>query len=136
MNESSLSNGLVISIVEYSTPEEAQNAIKTLNDTKLDETERLIFVREVCSHLSLCLPPTISNSSLQDREERTFVSGPRRPPVRGRGAFGGYPGAGAVGRGGGGTFAPPPIPSTRGRQVFVGNVRYLPRISEASALSL
>ncbi|ELR15584.1 uncharacterized protein ACA1_164640 [Acanthamoeba castellanii str. Neff] len=30
-------------IVEYSTPEEAQNAIKTLNDTKLDETERLIF---------------------------------------------------------------------------------------------
>jgi hypothetical protein len=92
-------------IVEYSTPEEAQNAIKTLNDTKLDETERLIFVRE-------------------DREERTFVSGPRRPPVRGRGAFGGYPGAGAVGRGGGGTFAPPPIPSTRGRQVFVGNLPY------------
>jgi len=33
-------------LVEYSTREEAQLAIKQLNDTKIDNTDRLIFVRE------------------------------------------------------------------------------------------
>lgn len=33
-------------IVEYSTPEEAQKAIETLNDSKIENTDRLIFVRE------------------------------------------------------------------------------------------
>jgi RNA recognition motif-containing protein len=98
-------------IVEYSTPEEAQNAIKTLNDTKLDETERLIFVRE-------------------DREERAFT-----PAVVPRGGGGLGRGMGR-GRGGpvGGGFNPhpgmgrggfvPPAPSARGRQVFIGNLPY------------
>lgn len=94
-------------IVEFSTAEEAQNAIKTLNDTKLDETERLIFVRE-------------------DREERTFTpaviiprggGGMGRGAIRGRGGFSGHPG---MGRGG---FMPP-APSARGRQVFIGNLPY------------
>lgn len=98
-------------IVEYSTPEEAQNAIKTLNDTKLDETERLIFVRE-------------------DREERAFTpavvprggGGLGRGMVRGgRGGFNPHPHPHpGMGRGG---FVPPP-PSARGRQVFIGNLPY------------
>lgn len=128
-------------IVEYSTPEEAQNAIKTLNDTKLDETERLIFVREV-------LPPPPKRSPLfravriiglalllncstqtQDREERAFTpavvprggGGLGRGMVRGgRGGFNPHPHPHpGMGRGG---FVPPP-PSARGRQVFIGNVR-------------
>jgi len=47
-------------IVEYSTPEEAQNAIKTLNDTSLTDTDRMIFVRE-------------------DREDRNFAQAIQRP---------------------------------------------------------
>jgi RNA recognition motif-containing protein len=92
-------------IVEYSTPEEAQTAIKTLNDTKIDETERLIFVRE-------------------DREERAFTpaAAPRggglgRGIPRGRGGFNPHF---SMGRGG---FVPP-APSARGRQVFIGNLPY------------
>lgn len=90
-------------IVEYATVEEAQTAIKTLNDTKLDDTERLIFVRE-------------------DREERSFApvgrgGGMGRGGSRGRG-FAGHPGVG--GRGG---FVPPPT-SARGRQIFIGNLPY------------
>jgi hypothetical protein len=38
------------SIVEYATREEALNAIKALNDTKIGDSERLIFVREVSSY--------------------------------------------------------------------------------------
>jgi len=44
------------SIVEFSTPEEAQNAIKTLNDTSLTDTDRMIFVREVSF---LLVPPPL-----------------------------------------------------------------------------
>ncbi|KAL6047024.1 putative Single-strand telomeric DNA-binding protein GBP2 [Balamuthia mandrillaris] len=114
-------------VVEYSTPEEAQHAINTLNDSQVAEGQRLIFVRE-------------------DREDRNFSQAIQR----GRGAphFGGVPRGGApyfgrgggfyrggrgggrgVGRGGFNPFmgAPPMVPggvSARGRQVFVGNLPY------------
>src|SRR5947209_5045292 len=42
------------SIVEYGAPEEAQNAIKTLNNTSLSDTDRMIFVREVILSLFFC----------------------------------------------------------------------------------
>jgi len=106
--------------VEYSTPEEAQNAIKTLNDTSLTDTDRMIFVRE-------------------DREDRNFAQAIQRPV---RKAIGGsyrgmerYPSRGhrqdryadrgrdRFERG----FAGPTGRSARGthgRQVFVGNLPY------------
>jgi len=108
------------SIVEYSTPEEAQNAIKTLNDTSLADTDRMIFVRE-------------------DREDRNFAQsiqrGGRKGAVGGRG--------GGFGRGGYRAdrgiqerpgFAPRdrapvsrtsrPSGTAHGRQIFVGNLPY------------
>jgi len=100
VDESGRSKGC--GIVEYSAPEEAQNAIATLNDTKIDESDRLIFVRE-------------------DREERAFApptarGSSRGMAPRGRGGFGNV-------RGGRGGFVAS-APSTRGRQIFVGNLPY------------
>jgi len=81
-------------IVEYAEAREAQEAIRTLNDTTIKDTERLIFVRE-------------------DREARSF----NNKPGGGR-AFGGSYGAPAGASGGYATE------NTRGRQIFVGNLPY------------
>jgi len=116
--------------VEYSTPEEAQTAIKTLNDTSLPETDRMIFVRE-------------------DREDKSFsqsIQRGRDVGTRGyrgsrggggyasRGGFrGGYGGERSFDRGersfdrGERSFdrgAPLRTPTSGGRQVFVGNLPY------------
>jgi len=104
-------------IVEYSTPEESQTAIKTLNDTSIPDTDRMIFVRE-------------------DREDRNFAQaiqrGSRKPlgirPERG----GGFAGRGANRGGGfiGGRERPQAVSRTsqrgaaHGRQIYVGNLSY------------
>jgi len=49
-------------IVEYSTKEEAEKAIQTLNDTTIGDSERLIFVREDREHSN-------SNYSSRGREK-------------------------------------------------------------------
>jgi len=111
------------SIVEFSSPEEAQNAIKTLNDTSLADTDRMIFVRE-------------------DREDRNFAQAIQRPVRKVLGNRGGTERFG--GRGGyrqdryadrgrerfdrNGPYAdrapPRAARGTHARQVFVGNLPY------------
>lgn len=92
-------------IVEYANPEEAQNAIRTLNDTTIKETDRLIFVRE-------------------DRESRSFnnTRGPRSFTSGYNNSSNGpahhhHPSSG------GGSFGSA-IENTRGRKIFVGNLPY------------
>jgi RNA recognition motif-containing protein len=81
-------------IVEYATREEALNAIKALNDTKIGDSERLIFVRE----------------------DRETVYIPQRERVPRGGGGGG-------GRGRGGSSGPSGE-NAAGRQVFVRNLAY------------
>jgi len=82
-------------IVEYSAREEALEAIKILNDTKIPNTERPIFIRE-------------------DREDPNFVPGRgQRGGVRGRGR-GRFVAS----------FKPNPVGRSTGRQIFVGNLPY------------
>jgi len=81
-------------IVEYATREEALNAIKALNDTRIGESERLIFVRE-------------------DRETVYIPQRERLP----RGGGGG-------GRSRGGGSSGPSGEHAAGRQVFVRNLPY------------
>lgn len=88
-------------IVEFDTPEEAQNAIRMLNDTKVDDTDRLIFVREDREDRGF------SQSIIQRGGRRVGGSKPRFASNE-RNSNGG-------GRAGG---------STHGRQVFVGNLPY------------
>lgn len=66
-------------IVEYATREEALNAIKALNDTKIGDSERLIFVRE-------------------DRESVYIPQRERIPRGRGRGSSSSGSGEHAAGR--------------------------------------
>lgn len=86
-------------MVEYSTPEMAQTAIETLNNSKINDTERLIFVRE-------------------DREDRNFASSIQRNRPYGGGAGAGGFGGGA---GAGGNYAD----RDRGRKIFIGNVSFV-----------
>jgi RNA recognition motif-containing protein len=85
-------------IVEYANREEALNAIKALNDTKIGDSERLIFVRE--DRETVYYP--------QRERERERERGAPRGGGRGRG---GAP-AGASGE------------QVAGRQVFVRNLPY------------
>eukprot|EP01087_Luapelamoeba_hula_P015371 TRINITY_DN4588_c0_g1_i1.p1 TRINITY_DN4588_c0_g1~~TRINITY_DN4588_c0_g1_i1.p1 ORF type:complete len:271 (+),score=26.84 TRINITY_DN4588_c0_g1_i1:38-850(+) len=82
-------------IVEFSTAEEAQTAIRTLNDTSLPGTDRLIFVRE-------------------DREDRNFGQAARH--VEGRHQVPSH-----VVRHG---HQAPVVQRTQGRQIFVGNLPF------------
>ncbi|TMW68366.1 hypothetical protein Poli38472_005834 [Pythium oligandrum] len=87
-------------LVEYSTPDEAQHAIMSLNDTELEG--RKIFVRE-------------------DREPDggSISSIAKRAGGRGAGGFGGPPSFGRVG-------VPPPqrvfVPGIEGTTLYVGNL--------------
>jgi RNA recognition motif-containing protein len=119
-------------IVEFNTREEALNAISQLNDSRIGNSDRPIFVRE-------------------DREDRNAPGGAAGRGERreyapreegGRGGRGGYRGSPrrdfggaphspeARGGGGGGAGAgaaaagPAASGPTRGRQIFVGNLPY------------
>mmetsp|Transcript_9596 Transcript_9596/g.29577 ORF Transcript_9596/g.29577 Transcript_9596/m.29577 type:complete len:230 (-) Transcript_9596:62-751(-) len=88
-------------VVEFADTADAQKAINTLNDTRVIEDGRLIFVRE-------------------DREDSSVPAGtfPARAP---RGARGGARGGA---RSFGGEPAPAPTGENAGKQVFVGNLSY------------
>jgi len=98
-------------IVEYKTSEEAQNAIKTLNETELDD--RIIFVRE---DLKPRFRPRDDNDDQEGdgrgQSERSSYGGAGRG-IRG----GGRRGRGM--RGGGGSRF-----SDVGRKIFVGNLPF------------
>jgi len=120
MDESGRSKGC--GIVEFATKEEAMKAISTLNDTTIGETGRLIFVREDREDRNAA-PTREAPRHVEQREREGGGRG------RGRGGLSENRGGWAGGRGAA-THEERPRPvhaegeSTKGRQVFVGNLPY------------
>ena len=116
------------SIVEYSSPDEAQKAITQLSDTPL--LGRTVFIREVSMKRRATRLHTHSHTFTyiqQDREPEARYGAPPNPGRGGlaRGGFGG-PRGGFAGRGGYGFGAPgfggPPAMGAPGTQLYIGNV--------------
>jgi hypothetical protein len=104
-------------IVEYATPEQAQQAIASLTNKELQG--RVVYVREVGIPESIRF--YIRLTRRQDREQEPRFGGGGGAP-RGGGGF-----AGPMGRGGGfqgGYGGGAPGGANAGRQLYISNVRH------------
>ena len=101
-------------IVEFSSRDEAQQAIATLSNTQF--MGRQIFIREVFSSSSIF-------THNQDREqEPRFSTGGGGHRGGFGGGYGGYPRGGFGGGYGGGGHGGPHGADIQGRQIYIGNV--------------